>query len=157
MTGAGVPQPEMMSRMVTAARLQRRTGLPLIASEGRSRKGGPAADSPVARILRDLGVPGDRLIPDTRSLDTGDNARFTREICRERGFERPVLVTSAMHMKRSVWVFKRAGLDVTPYPAAFRSGDSPLGIRDFLPTSTDVSAALHEIIGLLYYRLSFRG
>ena len=42
-------------------------------------------------------------------------------MCVKRGYEKPILVTSAIHMKRSLLAFEKAGLKVTAYPVAFRT------------------------------------
>ena len=66
--------------------------------------------------------------------------------------QRWLLVTSALHMPRSVACFRAAGWDVTPYPTNFRIGPDPLSFA--LPQNLEgVDLAAHEWVGLLYYRL----
>ena len=59
------------------------------------------------RFLTDLGVPDPMIIVEDKSRDTIENARYARQICERRGFVRPILVTSAYHLKRSVLSFSK--------------------------------------------------
>jgi uncharacterized SAM-binding protein YcdF (DUF218 family) len=90
-----------------------------------------------------------------------ENARYSREILRKHGFSRPLLVTSAFHMRRSVDAFRRAGVKVTPLPASIvTSPESSLIWADFLPDSGALqgsATALREYLGLLFYRLGGQG
>lgn len=66
--------------------------------------------------------------------------------------DRWLLITSAVHMPRSVACFRAAGWTITPYPADFSRGPEPFhfGLVDNL---ADLDTAAHEWVGLLYYRL----
>jgi len=158
MTGPGVPSPEMMSRIVTAVRLQKRTGLPLIISSGVSFTGKVTEADAAARIIEDLGVGREKIFKEAESKDTGDNAVKVRRICDANGFKKAILVTSASHMKRALMIFRMAGFDVVPFPAAFSTWEkNEIRWREFLPTSTSLDTSLHEFIGLVYYRIFFKG
>ncbi|NJO56672.1 MAG: YdcF family protein, partial [Rhodospirillales bacterium] len=58
---------------------------------------------------------------ETRSRNTYENARFTREIIEPAPAETWLLVTSAYHMPRAIGVFHTVGWDVLPYPVDYRS------------------------------------
>jgi len=65
-----------------------------------------------------------------------------------------VLVTSAIHMRRSVGLFRAVGINVIPAIARQReySGFSVY----LLPSDTGLrtsALAVHEILGMAYYRL----
>lgn len=158
LTGKGAPSEDALARLVTAARLQRRLGLPVIASGGRWSAGHTPEAPIMKRFLVDLGVPGGKVITEEQSRDTAENARYTAGICRERGFAAPLLVTSAYHMRRSRLAFEREGMRVTPVAAGFKTGEpEPLELYDFLPRAASLlktATALHEYLGLVFYRLS---
>ncbi len=155
LSGRGAPSDETWVRIGTAARLQKKLGVPVIVSGGQVFPGKPAEAPIVARILVDLGVPADRVVTDERSRDTRENALYTAEIARRRGFRAPVLVTSAYHMRRALASFRRAGLEASPCPAGFRTwADKRYGPEDFLPDAASLrgsSAALREYAALLVY------
>lgn len=158
LTGMGAPSDDAMSRLVTAVRAQKRSGVPVIVSGGAFRE----TDTPEAwilsRFLQDLGVPRSKIVIEDRSRDTEENARYVAALCARNGFRHPLLVTSAYHMKRSALSFQRHGLAVTPLPASFcYDGRDTVTLSSFLPRVTSLAGtvtALHEHLGLLYYRLT---
>ena len=87
----------------------------------------------MAEILQALGVPSSAILQDPTSLNTYQNAVNVRKIIQERGIRRVLLVTSAMHMPRSLLIFKKLGIDAIATPTDFLSsqqdssdlGDSP--------------------------------
>jgi uncharacterized SAM-binding protein YcdF (DUF218 family) len=131
--------------------------LPVIVSGGAIREGDIPESWIVQRFLQDLGIPSGKIFIDDRSRDTGENARYVAEICKRNGFHNPLLVTSAYHIKRSLLIFHRYHLLVTPLPASFRSsGRTEISPYTFLPSVSalaDTVTALREHLGLLYYRL----
>lgn len=155
-TGVGFPAPDSLGRLVTAARIQKSMDKPVILSSGQTFRH-RIAEAPIARrILIDLGVPPDKIILEVKSRDTIENARYTREICERLGFRRPIIVTTACHMKRSVLSFQKAGMDVSVYPANFRYRHvCKYSWDDYLPDvgqMENVALALHEYIGLIFYK-----
>ena len=68
----------------------------------------------------DLGVPEDKIIVEGKSVNTTQNAKFSTELMKERGLTKPILVTSAFHMRRSVLNFAKNGVEVVAYPADYR-------------------------------------
>ena len=157
LSGSGVPSEDMMPRLVTAVRLYRRLHIPIIVSGG-SGYAGRAPEAPVVRrFLTDLGVEEKLVILESQSRDTRENALYSGEIVRQRGFLSPLLVTSAYHMRRSILAFRKAGVPVTPVPAQFMTGnDLPFLWFDYLPSADALlrsSAAIREYFGLLFYRV----
>jgi uncharacterized SAM-binding protein YcdF (DUF218 family) len=94
---------------------------------------------------------------ESRSLDTADNARYSAEILKNTGITKIILVTSASHMRRAVYEFRRAGLAIIPAPTGFFS-DEPAH-RDFYEYLPGLSTAylgavvLHEWIGILFQHI----
>jgi uncharacterized SAM-binding protein YcdF (DUF218 family) len=157
LTGTGAPSNAALSRLVTATRIQRILHVPIIVSGGKIYDFSTAEASILKRFLVDLGVPDHMVIIEDQSKDTIENAQNTAEICKRNGYVRPILVTSAYHMKRSVMSFARAGLNVLPFPAGFRSWENrSYGITDYLPSSLGTTRfALKEYLGLFVYGLFY--
>jgi len=71
-----------------------------------------------------------------------------------------LLVTSAYHLPRSLYIFKHFGLKPIPYPTNFdyKLCDTPFSFFDLLPDPyylmlTDL--AVHEYLGLTFYKIKF--
>ena len=111
------------------------------------------------RLLAALGVSPDRLIVETESRDTYENAIFTKRIVTPSTGETWLLITSAYHMPRSMAIFRKAGFPVVAWPVDYRtSGREGVGLfvdnpLDSLQTTT---TAVREWIGLVAYWLSGR-
>jgi uncharacterized SAM-binding protein YcdF (DUF218 family) len=115
----------------------------------------------VRRFWRELGLDRDdgSVLYEDRSRNTHENAVFARELVRPKPGERWLLITSAMHMPRSMGIFRRAGFDVVPYPVDFRTSGNWGDWRPFhsaLQKLYIVSFAAHEWLGLVAYRLTGR-
>jgi uncharacterized SAM-binding protein YcdF (DUF218 family) len=157
LTGTGVPNLSMMGRIVTATRLYRQVQLPIIVTGGRWFDEDVSEAQIAKRFLMDLGVPKDAIIKEEMARDTAENARFTAAICRHRGFSRPIVLTSAFHLKRALITFDRQNLSATPFPAYFLGTDTPpTRWTALLPQASSFylsAIALHEYLGIWYYRI----
>jgi len=153
LNGEGNLSGSAANRLLTAVRLYRSTGLPILFSGGKvfSDTGNEADIS--QRQLRALGIPEQDIIIENKSLNTEQNASFTAEILQARGFSNPVLVTSAFHLPRAVIDFQQAGLTVQPYPTDYwTSRPEKLYVAKLTPTSAGLSltgTALKEYLGIL--------
>ena len=159
LSGVGSPTGDALARIVTAVRLQNRLNIPVIVSSGQVYKNKPSDAPIIKRFLVDLGVPSNKIILEDKSRDTIENARYAGEICKKMEFKKPILVTSAYHMKRSVLSFKRVDIEVTPLPADFKTWKGmKYGWEDYLPSVSslgDTGRAVHEYMGLLFYKLAY--
>lgn len=111
------------------------------------------------RLLTALGVEPERLVLENRSRNTHENALFTREMVEPRAGETWLLVTSAFHMPRSVGLFRKAGFDVTPWPADYRTaGNETPGLAqdNVFDSLQNLTVGIREWIGLLAYYLTGR-
>jgi uncharacterized SAM-binding protein YcdF (DUF218 family) len=157
LSGYGVPSEEALGRLVTAVRLQKKLKIPIIVSGGKGFEHGTVEALILRRFLVDLGVPAKKIIMEQSSRDTFENAKYTRQTCDEFGYKKPVLVTSSYHMHRSVLSFKQAGMEVTPFPASFRTWQGQeYRWNSYLPGNfKNVSVALHEYLGMAFYELAY--
>jgi uncharacterized SAM-binding protein YcdF (DUF218 family) len=143
-----------LERLRYGAKLQRETGLPLLVTGGKP-DGGDLSEGEVMRrtLEGEFGVPV-RWVED-RSHNTRENAYYSRELLQGSGVETIYLVTHAWHMPRAKMIFERAGFKVVPAGIAFHQTKA-LTALDFLPDVRALEGSsryIHEIIGLLWYRL----
>lgn len=139
-----------------AAVLQRQTELPVLVTGGIVGEGTLAEATLIANFMREeLGV--DPRWVEQRSRNTAENARLSAEMLALSGISRIALVTSAIHMPRAVAVFEQAGLAVLAAPTGFvTSEEADLRFGDFVPRASALAgsvSALHEMLGMLWYRL----
>ena len=117
-------------------------------------------EAPVIKeYLVSLGVPPKDIFTEERARDTWENVVFSKKICDEKGYKKPLIVTSAYHMRRAMWSFKKAGLEgAVPYPTAYKSSKpARFNWTDLLPNSYGpLSLAVHEHLGLIFYALNYR-
>lgn len=119
----------------------------------------------IATILELIGIPRSAMILEPRSLNTYENAVFTKEILEREKIKKVLLVTSAAHMPRSLAIFKKQGINAIPAPTDFTMSDRELienqvstesRILSLLPDSgslDNTTQALREYIGIFIYRL----
>lgn len=100
------------------------------------------------------GVSAVRILTETRSRDTHENALYSAPILRRLGAHRILLVTSSMHMRRAAGSFRKLGFDVIPAPSPDWSrrgfhGDYWQVRERALKRSGE---CLHELLGLWVYK-----
>ncbi|WP_324780307.1 YdcF family protein [Thiobacillus sedimenti] len=143
-----------LERLRYAALLHRSSGLPLLVTGGMPGGGTQPEGRIMQRILQDEYGIAPRWVEDG-ALTTWDNARRSAPLLAKSGVHRIVLVTHAWHLRRAVPLFEAQGLAVIPAGIQFSSTriDSPL---DLVPTPAglrDSTFALHEWLGILWYKL----
>lgn len=150
-TRAGLPDLNLAAdREWHAARLYKAGKAPwVLVSAGRDPQNAYSGAQAMRRFLLDLGVPDEAIGLEEQSLNTRQNARFCAEILRSRGIKRILLVTSAMHMPRSVSLFEAEGLEVIPAAADHEAHNHRVTVQ-WLP-STDAldgsARAFKEVVG----------
>jgi len=99
----------------------------------------------------DLGVPENELVQEKQSNNTFQNAQFTAPLLKEHHIDKVFLVTSGVHMNRSLAYFNHFGVDATPSIA-----DEVRTHPTLIPTATNFvffEAAVHEYLGLWRYQI----
>ncbi len=120
----------------------------------------------MSALMQLLGVPPEALWVEARSRNTYENALYSRQLLAEAGLDEILLVTSAMHMPRSVPLFEQQGLRVIPAPTDYLVSDAEWQhlwrggvastVINLLPNVeylTYSTRALKEYMGLVVYGL----
>ena len=146
------PGPLTLERLHGGARLARRTGLPVLVTAGN-----PDGQLPTeAEVMRRTLVEDYGIVPrwiEDRSRNTAENAEFSARILRGAGVRTVLLVTSDFHMRRSLKVFRDAGLDPLPVPVPPVGNPNEFEWQDLLPNARSLMVshyAIHEMAGWLY-------
>lgn len=103
--------------------------------------------------LVDAGVPADRILQDPAARTTYEHPKTVGPILQANHVGRFVLVTSPIHMRRALAVFRAAGLHPVPSPSLLRSENVPapawlVPSRESLYLSDQ---ATYEYAAWLYY------
>jgi len=109
------------------------------------------------QFFKGQGVPSSQLLFESASRTTYENAILSRQLPGVDATQPWLLLTSAFHMPRAMAAFHRAGWNVTAYPVDFRTGISTPWTQYSMDQGVATwRLALHEMLGLLAYRLAGR-
>jgi uncharacterized SAM-binding protein YcdF (DUF218 family) len=108
-------------------------------------------------LMIEFGVPKSAILAENAARNTYENALYVRALMIEKGMSlRVILVTSAIHMPRSLAIFKKAGFDAVPAPCDFIAEPYQANWFSFLPKSDNINLttqALKEYIGIVTYKM----
>lgn len=163
--GGLIPYPSidesMFRRLDEAWRLYRVQPKPIIVSGGHVNPF--TADKNENRIARDYlirwGVPPDDVIGEANSRDTFESAVEVQKLLKQKGFRRYLLVTSAVHMPRSMLAFSALAPDPVAAPGDFSLGGMEITPFDLIPNepvARKIFITLHEYLGLANYNWRVR-
>jgi uncharacterized SAM-binding protein YcdF (DUF218 family) len=145
---------EALGRLRYAARLARKTGLPLLVSGGKPYGGRISEGETMAQVLaEDFRAPVRWIEGDSHT--TAQNATGAFALLQPEGRTRILLVTSAVHLRRAELAFRKAGFEVIGAPSVYASRHDTRAL-DWLPSARGLAATravLWEILGIAWYRL----
>ena len=121
----------------------------IVVSGGDPQHHGAAEGSVYSALLERLGVDHSDLLVEGRSLNTWQNAQYTAALLKSQAPDQVFLVTSGLHLRRSLLYFDRFGIRGQPVRADHVSAMLsviPLGYNFLL---TDL--AVHEYTGVVRY------
>ncbi len=163
----GVELNEGGDRLLYAAMLYQQKKAPFIVLSGGRIEwlgNGSSESADMAAIMHQLGVPTSAIIEEPNSRNTYENAVNVRKILEARGIRQVLLVTSAMHMPRSLLIFKHLEIAAIPAPTDFLVSNYELQELQNTPQSKLLyllpeagclellTRALKEYVGLVVYR-----
>lgn len=151
---------ETLSRVICGIRWWRLTATPSLVMSGGV--GDPFQRTPPEAIAMqefavEFGVPASVIVTDVKARHTAESAAEVRQLLPRA--QRIVLVTTAMHLRRSTALFRKQGFDVTPAPCTFLAAIPDWSLMDFLPSAGGLAlagTAIHEYAGIAAYRFMGR-
>jgi uncharacterized SAM-binding protein YcdF (DUF218 family) len=120
-----------------------------------------ARETSVADAAREfytsMGVSADRVLYERAARNTYENAVLSAKVPGVDKTQRWLLLTSALHMPRSMALFQREGWNVTPYPVDYRTGSyTPWTHFSIAEGALRWETLLHEVVGLAVATHGFR-
>ena len=123
----------------------------IVVSGGDPQQTGRSEAAVYRDVLTRLGVTPADVLLETRSMNTWQNAEFTSAALLKTGPDKVLLVSSGIHLQRSLLYFAHFGVNAVPVRADYMSAMPSLVPIAFNFTASD--AALHEYTGIVRYRL----
>jgi len=142
-----------LKRLLHAYWLHRDTGVPIIVTGGGIDGTHTTHAREAGQFLARLGVEPDAIL----AIAKGTNTQREAAAVEAAGFNKIVLVTTAVHMPRSVNEFERVHIDVLASPTDHLSKIQTTPIVEW-PNAISMRIAervIHEYVGLLYQRLRY--
>jgi len=105
--------------------------------------------------VRRAGIPPDRIVRETSTLTTRDQAIAVAALLKERGIDRVVLVASPIHMPRALAACEAAGVRAVPSVTARPHTDLPGGVWSVIPRRDALfytNESLYEYFAIWWYR-----
>ena len=150
------PADASFERLHTAAMLGKQSELPVIITGGKLWGARQSEAALMAEVLKKDFAFSIQVILEEKSKTTWEHPVNIKPLLKEYGFKKPIVVTHAWHMPRTIFSFQQHGLNVIAGPA-HRS--EPLLIEksfvQYLPNASSIERtriALHEWLGLLVYK-----
>jgi len=152
----------MFRRLDEAYRLETIRPKPIIVSGGHVDPFTPERNE--NKIARDYlirwGVPQHHVRGEARSRDTFESAVEVGKLLKQQRWDRYLLVTSAIHMPRSMLAFAAHAPEPIAAPGDFTIREWTLSPLDLAPTTAaarNLTLTIHEYVGLAnyYWRVSF--
>lgn len=106
-------------------------------------------------------IPDTSIIIDNGSRNSFENAAYCKKILDSLQLKPPyILVTSAFHMRRSMYIFQKMGLKILPYSTNFIAGRQKLSFNQFIPEAEILGSwnfYIKEIFGYYVYKFKSAG
>ena len=146
--------PDSLTRLLEGVRLHHQLpGTRLIVSGGAGFQDVPEGET-LAKTAMLMGVRENDIVKENKSLDTADQAKLIADIV---GRDRFILVTSAIHMPRSMALFRNFGMNPIAAPTNYLvDKQSRFHPQAFFPGAHSLrkmEAAIHEYLGLIWMRV----
>lgn len=149
-------QESSLRRLIAAVALAQKTPSSILLLSGGGIEGSVSQGHLMASMAQALGVPPQRLMVESQSATTYEEARNIRQLLGESDPRPKYLVTSAVHMPRALATFTSSGMKICALPVDFRQIVAPWyeTLVPQLTALTKTSEVVHESLGYVFYLLT---
>lgn len=152
------PQKNALGRIVKTVKMYNKNPKKIYISGGSPLQNRESESSVYKRELVLLGIPQGDIIIEEGSNNTKENGVQIKDMMRKEGIKSALLITSAVHMPRSMEVFKDEELEFYPVPCDFTAHKIKQNNLAYIPqfkVLKDLYAAFWEYIGMIYYKIRY--
>lgn len=149
------------SRLCSGVRIFKRSSAETLALSGGGPGNGVMGEAEVMEALAlELGVPENRIVVETTSQNTMQNGVELAKLLSSAQSKRIGLVTSALHMSRSIKVFRKQFPNdtIVPVPVNYIYSPDWSNLGSYMPSPEALLKshyAIHEWIGMVWYAIRF--
>lgn len=154
-----VPLKSAVARIMKTAQLYNQNPKKIYISGGSPLQNKESESSVYKRELVLLGIPEEDIIIEEGSRNTAENGKYTRNMMKREGIKSALVITSAIHLPRSMEVFSSdEDLKFYPAPCDFIAHQTKQNNLAYIPqfkVLKDLYAAFWEYIGMVYYKIRY--
>ena len=107
----GEPSVQLQWRLDKALECYRKNPCFIVVTGGQGGNEPEPEGDVMRRVLIEAGVPEAHVISETKATDTQENIRYSWELLRDKGCQKPLIVTSDYHLPRAMAIARDNGLD----------------------------------------------
>lgn len=148
-----------LRRTLAAYRWWKINKVPVILCGGSPLKNGRPEAQVMADFLAELGVPQRYLIIEPYSRNTYENIHNAKSLLELKRADRIAVITSAVHMPRTIAICRKFKLNCLAVPTGYLTDLTAYHWYDIFPSAFELNqvfGALHEYIGIVYYKIRYR-
>jgi uncharacterized SAM-binding protein YcdF (DUF218 family) len=124
----------------------------LILSTGDNQRLGIRNAAVMADYAMSLGIPGENLIEEDRSLNTYENLRYSMDIIQAEHWLQPTLVTLDLYTRRAVATARKSGWQDFHWLSVFSKGQPAYGYKS-LQTHSRFTIFCYELGAMVYSKM----
>ena len=153
-----IPEKNASIRILKTIELYNKSPKKIYISGGTPLQNKESESSVYKKELILLGIPENDIIIEERSNTTKENSKYIKEIMNEKNIKSGIIITSAIHMPRSMEVFKDSNLNFYSAPCDFIAHLEKQNNFAYIPqfkVLKNLYSAFWEYIGLIYYKIIY--
>jgi len=148
-----------LRRCLTAYRWWKFNKCPIVLCGGSPLKNGHPEAQVMADFLADLGVPKKDLKIEPYSRNTYENIHNAKKLLKLKRTDKVGVITSAVHLPRTIAICRKFKLNYLAVPSGYVTELTPYHWYDYFPSAFELNqtfSALHEYVGVVYYKFRYR-
>lgn len=153
-----IPTLSAYSRIHKTVELYHKELKPIYISGGNLLENSETESFVYKKELIKLGVSEKDIFLETKSRNTYENSKYMKSIMNFKGIKSAILITSASHMSRSMYIFKDKKLEFYPAKTGYLGSYSDRKYLRYIPQFRNLNNSmiiLHEYIGMVYYIIRY--